>query len=213
MSPRYVTQDTRKTLPFWLNMALEYGPLLGFVATYLLMRSETFVVAGTPYSGLVAVTAMFIPIFVLSTGLIWLLTGRIARVQMIATSMIVVFGGVGIALNDPRYFQMKPTAIYLVLALVLGLGLLRGKFWLKYLIEDILPMKRKGWLRLTQRTFAFCLFAAGANELVWRTQSERFWVLFETLAMPALAVVFFVYQIGLFITYASAMPSKSNRSS
>jgi intracellular septation protein len=52
---------------------------------------------------------------------------------------------------------------------------------------------------------------AGANELVWRTKSETFWVFFETLAMPVVIFVFFITQIGLIVEYATLKLSKKKR--
>jgi intracellular septation protein len=187
---------------------LEFGPTIGFVVAYLIFRKETFLIAGTEYTGLVAVIAVFIPIFLIAIGTLRFLSGRIARIQIATAVMLLVFGGLSVWLNDPRLFKMKPTAIYLALALILGIGLLRGQYWLKYIMEDIVPLKPKGWMVLTKRVTALFLLSAGANELVWRTQSEAFWVVFETLVMPVVVIVFFMTQIGLFVEYATLKPSR-----
>jgi intracellular septation protein len=187
---------------------LEFGPTIGFIVAYLIFRNETFLIAGTEYTGLVAVIAVFIPIFLIAIGALWFLSGRIARIQIATAVMLLVFGGLSVWLNDPRLFKMKPTAIYLALALILGIGLLRGQYWLKYIMEDIVPLKPKGWMVLTKRVTALFLLSAGANELVWRTQSEAFWVVFETLVMPVVVIAFFMTQIGLFVEYATLKPSR-----
>lgn len=194
-----------------VKAALEFGPVVGFVVVYLIFRNDTFRVAGTDYSGFVAVTALFIPIFLMAIGALWYLTGRVARIQVATALMIAVFGGLSVWLNDPRLFKMKPTAIYLTLALILSIGLLRGQSWLKYIMEDMIPLKRKGWALLTKRVTALFFASAAANELVWRTQSEEFWVLFETLVMPVVIFIFFITQIGLFIDHAKLRPSQKKR--
>ncbi|MEL7115389.1 MAG: septation protein IspZ, partial [Pseudomonadota bacterium] len=134
-----------------LRVVLEFGPIVGFLVAYLLYRDDTFLIFGTEYTGFVAVTAAFIPVFLLGIGALWVLTRRIARVQVMTAVMLVIFGGLSVSLNDPRFFKMKPTAIYLCLALVLGFGLLRGQFWLKYIMEDMIPLKKRGWRILTRR--------------------------------------------------------------
>jgi intracellular septation protein len=60
---------------------LEFGPTIGFVLVYLVVRNDVFTFGGRSYSGLVAVTAMFMPVFAAAIGLLWALTGRIAPVQ------------------------------------------------------------------------------------------------------------------------------------
>jgi len=200
-----------KSLPSWVQPALEFGPLIGFLMAYLMLRNATLDVAGTAYSGFVVVIAVFIPIFVIAISVLWWLTGQVARIQIAAAVMMVVFGGLSVWFNDPRVFKMKPTAIYLLLAAVLGVGLWRGKSWLKLIMEDTVPLKSKGWMILTKRVTVLFLLSAVANEVVWRTQSETFWVVFETVVMPVVIFGFFVSQIGLYIEYATWKKTKKTR--
>lgn len=202
---------TSKPLHSGLKAALEFGPIIGFVVAYLIFRNGTYLIGGTEYTGFVVVIAAFIPIFLIGIGALWSLEGKVARIQVATAVMVVVFGGLSVWLNDPTLFKMKPTAIYLVLALVLSVGLLRGQSWLKYIMEDMIPMKPQGWMILTKRVTALFFLSAGANELVWRTQSEAVWVFFETLAMPVVVFVFFVLQIPLVVDYVTLKPAKKKR--
>lgn len=195
--------NTERPVSPSLRAFLEFGPVLGFVAVYLVLRNQIFVVGGTEYTGFVIVTAAFIPVFLLAIGLLWYLTGRVARIQVATAVMLVIFGGLSVWLNDPRLFKMKPTAIYLALASILSVGLLLGRSWLKYIMEDMIPLKKKGWMLLTKRMTILFFASAAANELVWRTQSEAFWVVFETLVMPVVIFVFSLFQIRLFVDHAS----------
>lgn len=200
---------TAKPLHSGLKAVLEFGPIIGFVVAYLILRNDTFVIAGTVYSGFVAVIAASMPVFVLATATLWWLTGRVARIQIATAGMLVLFGGLSVWLNDPRFFKMKPTAIYLVLALILWVGLLRGESWLKYIMQGMIPMHRAGWMILTRRVTVLFVLSAAANELVWRTQSETVWVVFETIVMPVVILGFFVTQIGVFVDHAKVKFSKT----
>lgn len=202
---------TGKPLHSGVKAVLEFGPVLGFVIAYLILRNRSFVIAGTEYSGFVVVIAAFLPVFVIAIAALRYLAGRVPRIQIATAVMVVVFGGLSVWLNDPTLFKMKPTAIYLALALLLGAGLLRGQSWLEYIMEDMIPLKPKGWAILTKRVIALFLAAAAANELVWRTQSEQFWVLFETLAMPVVVLIFFLCQINLVVEYATWGKPKKKR--
>ncbi|TNF59697.1 MAG: septation protein IspZ [Rhodobacteraceae bacterium] len=190
-----------------LKAVLEFGPLTAFLIVYLIFRDDTFVVGGTEYSGFLAVTAAFIPVFLMATGALWYLTGRLTRLQIVIAGMLIVFGGMSVWLNDPSLFKMKPTAIYSLLALILGVGLMRGQSWLEFVLEDALPLTHRGWMILTRRVTLLFVLAAVANEVVWRTQSEEFWVIFETIAMPIIVFVFFVAQVGLFVDHGTLKPS------
>lgn len=194
---------TSKPLNSWTKAGLEFGPVIGFVVLYLILRNETFLIAGRQYGGFMVVMAAFIPIFVLANAALWYLEGSLARIQIATAVMLVVFGGLSLWLNDPRVFKMKPTVIYLTLGLILSIGFMRGRSWLEYIMEDMVPLKPKGWHILTKRVIALFFLSAAANELVWRTQSEEFWVLFETLVMPIAVCIFFISQIGLVVEYAT----------
>ena len=202
---------TEKTLHSGVKAALEFGPTIAFVVAYLLFRNERVAVAGVEYSGFVAVIAVFLPIFLIAMGALWYVTGRVARIQVATVLMVLVFGGLSVWLNDPRFFKMKPTAIYFALALILGVGLLRGQSWLKYIMEDMIPLRPKGWMILTKRVLVLFVLSAVANEVVWRTQSEAFWVIFETFVMPVVVFGFFISQIGLYIEHVTLKPEKKKR--
>ncbi|MEM8576765.1 MAG: septation protein IspZ [Pseudomonadota bacterium] len=192
-----------RSIPGWLQGALEYGPVIGFLGVYLAYRDTTFSFAGTAYGGFVAVTALFLPIFVLSTAALWAITGRLTRMQVGAAGMLILFGALGVGLNDARFLQMKPTIIYAALALILGLGLWRRTLVLKWVMEDAVPLKKRGWQILTRRLNALCLLAAAANEAVWRSQNEATWVIFEAVVMPLVILGFFAAQIPLFVTHSA----------
>ncbi|MEL7213003.1 MAG: septation protein IspZ [Pseudomonadota bacterium] len=194
-----------------MRAALEFGPLAGFLIAYLILRDVIFTINGTDYTGFVAVTGAFVPVFILCTGALWALAGRIARLQVAAAGLLILFGGLSVWFNDPQFFKMKPTAIYLLLAVLLGIGLLRGEFWLKFILEDMVPLKEEGWRILTHRMLGLFVFSALANELVWRTQSEAFWVGFETIAMPIFVIAFFIAQLGVIVDHATWPPAKKKK--
>lgn len=202
---------TDKPLHSGIKALLELGPTVGFVATYLIVRNKTFIINGTEYGGFIAVTALFIPVFLFAMALQWFLVGKVSRVQIATAVLVLLFGGLGVWLNDPVLLKMKPTIIYLTLAAILGFGLLKGQSWLEYIMEEMIPLKTKGWMILTKRVIALFLLSAAANELVWRTKSERFWVLFETLAMPLIVLGFFLTQTSLFVEYATFKTAKKKR--
>ncbi len=201
-------EKAEKSVHPGLKAVLEFGPIIGFFVAYLLYKDEVFVVGGVEYTGFVAVTAAFIPIFLLGIGVLWFLTGRLARMQAVTAVLLIVFGGLSVWFNDPKFFKMKPTAVYLLFTIILGIGLLRGQSWLKFVMEEMMPLKDKGWMILTKRVTLLFFLSAVANEVVWRTQSEEFWVYFETFAMPVVIFVFFMAQSRLFATYATMNPSK-----
>ena len=141
---------------------------------------------------------------------VWWLTGKIARMQIAVLVLVIVFGGLSIWFNDPQFFKMKPTILYLLFGGTLGFGLLRGKSYLKYVMEEVLPMKDEGWMILTKRVTTLFFGLAVANEIVWRTMSEENWVYFKTFGLTAAVFIFFMTQSRLFQKYGTAETETKN---
>ena len=191
-----------KTIAPGMKFALEFGPIIAFFALYLWLRDETFLVGGVEYSGFIAVTAAFVPLLALSTYILYRLTGKLARMQIVTLVLVVVFGGLTIWFNDERFFKMKPTMIYLLFGGVLGFGLLRGTSYLRFAMEELMPLQDEGWMKLTRRITLFFFALAAANEFVWRSMSTDAWVNFKTFGLPVAIFAFFMTQGRLFSDYA-----------
>ena len=193
--------DKKKINPL-LKMGLEMGPIIVFFVAYLKLREEIFLIGGTEYAGFIVVTAGFIPLMILSTGILWKLTGHLSKMQVATLVLVVIFGGLSVWLNDDRFIKMKPTMIYLLFGGSLGIGLLRGQSYLKYVMEEMMPLKEEGWMLLTKRLTAFFLGLAVLNEIIWRTQTTDIWVYFKTFGLSAAVFAFFMTQGGLLQKYA-----------
>jgi intracellular septation protein len=185
-----------------LKTALELGPVIAFFAAYLWLKDNTYTINGTNYGGFILVTAGFVPLMILSTALLWKLTGTLNRMQVMTVVLVTVFGGLSVWLNDDRFFKMKPTMIYLLFAGILGIGLLRGKSYLRSVMDGLMPLRDEGWILLTKRVTALFLGLAIANEVIWRTMSTETWVYFKTFGLSAAIFIFFMTQTGLFKKYA-----------
>ena len=184
--------------PKWAKPALEFGPVLAFFVAYLWLKDDVFEIAGRAYDGFIVVTAGFIPVFLVSMAALWRLTGHLSRMQAVTAVLIVVFGGLSVWLNDPQFFKMKPTIVYLLFGGLLGVGLLRGQSWLQLVMEGMMPLSDAGWRILTRRLMLFFFGLAVLNEVIWRTQSEEVWVYFKTFGLTAAMFVFFLTQGRLF---------------
>lgn len=185
-----------------LKLCLELGPIVAFFATYVALRGKVFTISGTEYDSFILVTAGFIPLILLSTGLMWWLSGVLSKMQIATAVLVVVFGGLTVWLNDDRFFKMKPTMIYTLFGGVLGFGLLRGRSYLQYVMEEMMPLQPEGWMRLTRRLMLFFFGLAVLNEVVWRTMSTDAWVNFKTFGLTIAVFAFFMTQGGLLQKFA-----------
>jgi intracellular septation protein len=201
--------EEKQINPF-LKMALELGPVIAFFVVYMKIKDQTFAIGGVDYQGFIIATAGFIPLLLITTGIVWWLTGKIARMQIAVLVLVIVFGGLSIWFNDPQFFKMKPTILYLLFGCTLGFGLLRGKSYLRYVMEEMLPMREEGWMILTRRVTALFFTLAVMNEVIWRTMSEENWVYFKTFGLTAAVFIFFMTQSRLFQKYGLVDHDKKN---
>ena len=89
------TGEARKISPLVKNL-LEFGPVVLFFIAYLKLKDQVFEIGGTSYEGFIIVTAGFVPLMVLSTLILWKLTGKLSRMQVMTLVVIVVFGGLSV---------------------------------------------------------------------------------------------------------------------
>lgn len=193
----------------WVKISLELGPVLAFFIAFGRLKTQTVTIAGTQYGGFVLATACFVPLLVLSTLILWRLTGRLSVMQLVTLALVVVFGGLSVWFNDPRFFKMKVTLIYLLFAGALGFGLLRGRSYLALVMDEAMPLQPQGWMILTRRIAALFVGLAIANEAIWRTQSDQLWVNFKTFGLPVIMMLFFMTQVKLFEKF-SVDPEKGD---
>lgn len=179
-----------------LKQVLELGPTLAFFVLYIRIKDDMFTFGGTEYTGFIVAAIVFVPILLAAMGILWALTGKLSRMQVFTAFMVIFFGGLTAYFNDERFFKMKTTIVYGLLALILTVGLLRKRSWLEYVMADMMPMRHEGWMILTKRlAMAFGALAV-ANEFIWRTMSTDAWVKIETFAFPVVLMVFLFWQFA-----------------
>ena len=97
---------------------------------------------------------------------------------------------------------MKPTIINLLFAGILFFGkYVTKKPLLKIFFQNTLNLKEEGWKKLNYYWIFFFIFVAILNEIVWRTQSEAFWVNFKVWGLLPITFLFAASQYPLINKY------------
>lgn len=194
-----------------LKLALEFGPLVVFFAAFqyggVLAAHPGVAAALGPVIGPAALAGTSAPLFIataafmvaiaVSLGISWAVTRSLPRMAVVTGVVVAIFGGLTLWLQDETFIKMKPTIVNGSFALVLGIGLLQGRSYLKYLMGAALPLTDQGWMIFTKRWVGFFVFLAVLNEVVWRTQSTETWVAFKTFGNLPLTLGFMIAQIPL----------------
>ncbi len=186
-----------------LKLALEVGPIAVFFLAYRWAPvGSGLEVAERQLEQMLFATKVFVPMILATLGVSYALTRKLPKMAVITAVVVTVFGGLTLILRDDTFVKMKPTILYGLFAAILGVGLLRGQSYLKYLMDELIPMRNEGWMKFTTRFVIFYLLLAVLNEIVWRLYGTDTWVNFRTFVLPLANIGFVMAQIPLFQRYA-----------
>ncbi len=215
---RYTAPMTTKSqLNPGLKLVLDLGPLLifffanskpGLFAPFLAPFLPERLVSGE-HAGIFVATAVFIPAIVAALAVSYSLTRHMPIMPLVTAIVVVVFGGLTLALQNETFIKLKPTIIYLLFAGVLIGGLAFGKLLLGVVFDSVFHLTDEGWRKLTWRWAIFFLALAVLNEIVWRTQTTDMWVTFKVFGVVPLTFIFGALQYPLLTKYAAPEPAKA----
>ena len=144
----------------------------------------------------------FIVATLISLIVIYVIEKKIPMVPLVSGVLITLFGGLTIYFDNKVFFYMKPTIINFLFAGVLFFGkFFTRKPLLKIFFQNALNLKDEGWEKLNYRWILFFIFVAILNEIVWRTQSEAFWVNFKVWGLLPISFLFAASQVPLINKY------------
>lgn len=203
--------ETAKPKSSWLNLLVDYGPLLVFFVAYRHFSPATGQDGGV--GAVVAVTKSTVA-FMIATIIALILSkwrlGKISPMLWLSTVLIVGFGTLTVFLGDPFWIQIKPTAIYLLFAGVLFAGLLRGKAMLRYLLQSAFDgLSDEGWMKLSRNWALFFLFLAALNEVLRHVLSFDGWLQAKLWGVTALSFLFTFSQIPMLMRHGLAVESET----
>jgi len=170
-----------------LKFITDFGPLLIFFFFYY-DSNKDLKVAIPP----------FIIATIISLVVVWYLEKKIPMVPLLGGVLITFFGGLTIYFDNPVFIYIKPT----IINLLFGLALLFGKYFtnepiLKKMLGKSIALTNEGWEILNKRWMLFFFALAILNELVWRTQSEEFWVNFKVWGLLPITFIFTAFQVSI----------------
>ncbi len=171
----------------FVKFVTDFGPLVIFFFFYY-NNDKDLKIAIPPF-----IIATLIALIVM-----WLLEKKIPMVPLIGGILITLFGGLTIYFDNPIFIYIKPT----IINILFGFSLLFGKYFtnepiLKKIMGKSIPLSNIGWELLSKRWMIFFFALALANEYVWRTQTEEFWVNFKVWGMIPITFIFTIFQISL----------------
>lgn len=193
--------EGKKAASSWLNVAVDYGPLLVFLGVYKWQSPAESNAVGE-VAAIIAGTGAFMVAALAALAISKWRLGKISPMLWFSTALIVGFGSLTIFFGDPTFVQMKPTIIYASFGVVLLGGFFMGRAMLKILLEAAFEgLSDEGWLKLSRNWGVFFLMLAVLNEILRAQLDFEGWLWAKLWVFLPLTFLFTFSQIPLLMKH------------
>ncbi|MGQ7828784.1 inner membrane-spanning protein YciB [Altererythrobacter sp. Z27] len=194
-------KETKKAGSSWINVAVDYGPLLVFLGVYRWFAPEQ----AEPIGELAAVikgTMAFMVAAVVALAVSKWRLGKVSPMLWFSTALIVGFGALTVFFGDPVFVQLKPTIIYTVFGVALLAGVWRKRALLQILLEAAFEgLSQEGWLKLSRNWGVFFLLLALLNEGMRANMTFEGWLWAKLWVFLPLTFLFTFSQIPMLLKH------------
>ena len=159
-----------------MRTLLDFIPILLFFAAYKLhawfgIGKDEAMFFATPV--LMGATAV-------QMAIIYALDRKLSTLQKITLGMVLVFGGITLALHDKRFIMWKPTVLYAGMAIALAIAVWGMKTnFLKSMLGSQLDLPDAVWHKLNVAWIGYTAFMSISNAYVAMYYSEDAWANFK----------------------------------
>ena len=171
-----------------LKLVLEMGPLVLFFFT-----NYKF--------GIFPATGVLMAAVVVALAISYYLTRHLPVMPVVTAVFVLIFGGLTLYWENELFIKLKPTIVNTLFGIALLIGLAFGKPLLSLVMGSVFSLTDEGWKKLTFRWALFFFVLAFLNEIVWRTQSNDFWVNFKVFGIMPITIIFALVQTPLLKKY------------
>lgn len=178
-----------------MQLLFDFLPVIAFFAAYKL--TDIYIATG------VLIFAVGVQSLIQ-----WLRKRTISTMQLVSAGLVLVFGGLTLAIKDAEFIMWKPTIVnWLFGAAFLASQhrLLGGTPIVQRLFsasDANLNLERRDWTRLNLMWVAFFVLMGIANLVVFKLYDEDTWVNFKLFGMLGLTFAFIILQ-GFWISARS----------
>jgi len=170
-----------------MKLLVDFLPIVIFFVVYKMTND------------LILATAILIPATMLQMGYTWLTTKKIEKMQLVTLIMVVVLGGLTVALQDGQFIKWKPTIVNWLFGLAfLGSQFIGKKPVVQRLMEKGIQLPSRIWRQLNFAWFVFFAVMGSLNLYVAFNYSEATWVDFKLFGM--LGLTLFILAQGIYMS-------------
>ncbi len=180
--PLTAAARTQWNLAAGMKLLFDFLPILLFFVAYKL--TDIYVATGV----LIGVTLA-------QVGWIWLRQRRVEKLPLFTAGLVLVLGGLTLALHDPVFVKWKPTVVNWLFALAfVGSRFIGRQTLLERMLGGQMELPARIWINLTFMWAIFFFVMGVVNLYVAFTFDENTWVNFKLFGMLGLTLVFVLAQ-------------------
>jgi intracellular septation protein len=182
-----------------MQLLVDFLPIIVFVVAYKMY-------------GIYVATGAIMVAMLLQVLIQWLRHRKVSKLLLVSTGLIIVLGGITLALRNPIFVQWKPTIAYWVFALILfGSQFIGNKTPLERALGSEIALPRSMWRQLnTIWVVTFALLGLLNLYVVYRFDEDT-WVNFKVFGILGITLVVFAGQIAWIAAHLkSAEQGKEN---
>jgi intracellular septation protein len=148
---------------------------------------------------------------VLQVALLKLYRGRVENMHWVTLGLLVLFGGLTVALHDPVFIKWKPTVVnWLFAGAFLLSQVLMKRGFLRRMMDHAISLPDPVWTRLNTAWVAFFATMGVVNLYVAYNFSEQVWVNFKLFGFLALTLLFMLAQ-GIYLSRHAVAATTDSR--
>ncbi len=178
-----------------MKFLFDFFPIVLFFITFKFYDNQ--------HDGIIAATAVVIVATIIQVLITWFRQHKVEKVHLITLAMVVILGGVTLALDNEIYIKWKPTALYWLFALAFLVSRFFGKRTplVARLLGSQISLPDKIWQHLNTSWVVFFSFIGLLNLYVVYNYDTNAWVNFKLFGVTGLMLIFIICQGFYFSSY------------
>ena len=179
--------DTPAPTSLHMKLLFDFFPIILFFVAYK-MHDD-------PHQGFMVATAVIIAATAVQVLVMWLRERRVEKMHVAVLVIVVVFGGITLALDDEIFLKWKPTVVNWLFALVfLGSEFIGAKNVVRRLMDAKITLPDRVWTRLNVSWVLFFVVCGALNLYVVYNYDTDTWVDFKLFGLMGLTLAFVLGQ-------------------
>jgi len=167
-----------------MQLLFDFLPVIAFFVGYKVSGNNIFVA-----------TAVLIVAVIVQTSVQWLRHRKVSTMALVSGGLVLVFGGLTLAIHDKQFIQWKVTIVnWLFAAAFLASQFFGERPIIQRIMGENVTLERPQWLRLSWAWVVYFIAMGALNLYVAYNFAENVWVNFKLYGTIGLTLLFALAQ-------------------